>query len=87
MSELADATCDAWESVVALERLAHEGTSAKLDAALERAERAECRVQELEAEVEASTSVDLLRRYRLVCAEKAVLVQQLASANAARSAR
>ncbi|WP_141772485.1 hypothetical protein [Mycolicibacterium neoaurum] len=44
----------------------------------ERAERAECRVQELEAEIEESTRVDLLARYRRVCVELDALKQAYA---------
>lgn len=59
------------------EKACHEATSALLDYWRERAERAECRVQELEAELEASTQADLLARYRRVCVELDALKRQL----------
>jgi len=43
-----------------------------------RCEAAECRLQELEADVEASTAVDLLRRYRRACIENVALTRRVA---------
>lgn len=60
------------------EKACHEATSELLDYWRERAERAECRVQELESELEASTQADLLVRYRRVCVELDALKRQVA---------
>lgn len=42
-----------------------------------RAESAECRLQELQAEVAASTAIDLLGRYRRACIENAALTRRV----------
>ena len=43
-----------------------------------RAESAECRLQELQAEVAASTAIDLLGRYRRACIENVTLTRRVA---------
>jgi hypothetical protein len=43
----------------------------------EQVEGLKCRVEELEADLEASTAVDLLERYRRVCAERSAMAYQL----------
>lgn len=48
----------------------------------DRALTAEQELRDLLADVEASTQVDLLERYRRVCVERSVLVGQLATARA-----
>lgn len=48
----------------------------------DRAHMAEQELKDLLADVEASTQVDLLERYRRVCVERSVLVGQLATARA-----
>lgn len=69
------------ERALRLAKAHHEADLEDLEWWRDRALAAEQELRELRAEVEASTRVDLLRRYRRVCAEKAILVQQLATAN------
>jgi hypothetical protein len=74
LGELLASTKRAFED----EQRAHGDTISDLGWALERADRLEVRVQELEAEVAASTAVDLLGRYRRACIENAALTRRVA---------
>lgn len=59
------------------ERRSHEDTLEDLGYALDRANTAEQELRELQAEVAASTAIDLLGRYRRACIENAALTRRV----------